>query len=198
MGLEFSPLARRLKTPEAVQKFLRKLPYNRESRGETLRSAKQTLKAGEAHCLEATFVAAALLEGHGFPPTVLSLESKDGLDHVVYLFKGPKGWGSIARSRDEGLHGREPRFRSVKDLAMSYFDPYVDGKGRITGFAVASLDEMGADWRNSPLNVWRIEKYLIDLNHTLLKPSKALDARHDRALRLFQKKGAPTSGKYWW
>src|SRR5204862_44060 len=145
-------LSRSHSSPTSVQRLLRRLPYNREAGGETLRSALTALKLGTAHCLEATFIAAAILGVHGHPPLVLSLESKDGLDHVLFLFKSGRRWGTIGRSRDEGLHGRPPRFRSIRELVWSYFDPYVDKSGRITGYAVASLDDTGGRWRDSPRN----------------------------------------------
>src|SRR5689334_17530283 len=134
--LTIEKLARKYRTPIQVQTFLRSLKYNREEKGETLRSAKKSLQLGTVHCLEACFVAAAILEKNGYPPQVLSFESKDQLDHVIFVFQQNGKWGSIARSRDEGLHGRPPRFRSLRDLAFSYFDPYIDKTGRIKGFQI--------------------------------------------------------------
>src|SRR3989344_5496072 len=107
-------LARRLKRPREVQRFLRTLPYNHEKGGDTLRSAASALAFGSAHCLEAAFIAAAILERNGYPALVASLESQDMLDHVIFLFRENGRWGSVARSRDEGLHGRPPRFRSLR------------------------------------------------------------------------------------
>jgi len=80
-------LSRRYKTPRQVQKYLRSLQYNREEKGETLRSAAVAVKLKTVHCLEATFVAAAILEKNGYPPLVVSFESQDGLDHVIYVFR---------------------------------------------------------------------------------------------------------------
>lgn len=188
-------LARKLRTPQQVQKYLRGLPYNREKKGETLRSAEAGLRKGTLHCFEAAFVAAAILEHHGFPPLVMSLESKDNLDHVIYVFKDRGGWGSIALSRDEGLHGRPPRYRSLRDLAWSYYDPYVDKSGKITGYQVAHLDDTGADWRASPKNVWKAEKYLIKIKHKKLKSSKE---RYKKLLEAYLERGAMPRQKHWW
>lgn len=188
-------LARKLKTPRAVQAYLRKLPYNREERGETLRSAESCLKIGKAHCLEAAFLAAAILERHGYPPRVLSFESTDGLDHVIYVFQEKGLWGAIARSRDEGLHGRPPVYRSLRALAWSYFDPYVDKTGRITAFQIAHLDETGADWRASRRDVWDAEKYLLKLEHIPLPSS---DSRYARLLRAYLRRGPMPKQKFWW
>lgn len=188
-------LAKKLRTPQQVQKYLRGIPYNREKKGETLRSAEAGLRRGTLHCFEAAFVAAAVLEHHGFPPLVMSLESKDNLDHVIYVFKDRGKWGSIALSRDEGLHGRPPRYRSLRDLAWSYYDPYVDKSGKITGYQVASLDDMGADWRASVKNVWKTEKYLIKIKHNKLKSSKD---RYKKLLKEYLERGAMPRQKHWW
>jgi hypothetical protein len=175
-------LARKYRTPRAVQKFLRSLPYNREPRGETLRSAAQASMAGQAHCFEAAFLAAAILERNGYPPLVMSFESADGLDHVIYVFQERGRWGSVARSRDEGLHGRPPIYRSLRDLAWSYFDPYVDKSGRITAYQLAHLDETAVDWRESRTHVWKAEKYLLKLKH---RPLKSSEARYRKLLAAY-------------
>jgi hypothetical protein len=188
-------LSRRLKTPRAVQKYLRGLDYNREERGETLRSAEAALKAGKAHCLEATFIAAAILEKHGYPPTVLSFESKDGLDHVIFVFKENGKWGSVARSRDEGLHGRPPVYRSLRDLAWSYFDPYVDKYGRITAYQIANLDDTGVDWRSGRGHAWKLEKFLLNLPHRKLRSS---NKRYQRLFKRYLKRGPMPNKPGWW
>lgn len=188
-------LSKTLKTPKQVQKYLRGLPYNREEEGDTLFSAERSLRRGKLHCFEAAMVAAAILEHHGYPPLVMSLESKDGLDHVIYVFKEDNRWGAVARSRDEGLHGRPPRYRSLRDLARSYYDPYVDKTGRIKGYQVAHLDDCGADWRASARNIWKAEQYLIDLKHNPLKSSTL---RYKKLLRAYLRRGAMPRQKHWW
>lgn len=188
-------LAKKLKTPKQVQMYLRRLPYNREKGGETLASAETALKRGRLHCFEAAFAAAAILEQHGYPPLVMSLESKDNLDHVIYVFQERGKWGSIALSRDQGLHGRPPRYRSPRDLAWSYYDPYVDKSGKITGYQIAHLDDTGADWRASEKNVWKAEKYLIKLKHKKLKSSPA---RYKKLHKDYLARGAMPMQKHWW
>ena len=168
----FAVISKKLDTPLKVQKFLKQLKYNSEKDGETLKSALSTFRKKNAHCLEAAFLAAAILEEKGFPPLVMSLESKDDLDHVIYVYKKNGKWGSIGRSRDRGLHGRKPVFSSLRDLAMSYYEPYIDKTGCITGFQIANLDESKADWRFSKKNVWKTEKFLIDLKHKRIKFNK--------------------------
>jgi hypothetical protein len=158
----------RLRTPSAVQRFLNGLPYNTEPapEGATLRSFRGVLKAGCVHCLEAALFAAVVLEQHRYPPLVLSFESIDKLDHVIFVYRGSNGWGSIARSRDPGLHGRRPVFATPRALALSYVDPYVDFTGRVTGYAVVDLRVLGNyDWRFADTNVWKVERMLLDYPH---------------------------------
>ena len=175
-------LVARLRTPAAVQAYLNDLPYNQEPHGRaTLRSFRGVVREGCAHCLEAALFAAVALEAHGYPPLVLSFESIDALDHVIFVYRRGGGWGSVARSRDPGLHGRKAVFASPRALALSYFDPYVDFTGRITGYAVVNLaDVMGRyDWRLSDENVWKVERVLLDYRH---RPIASSDRRVD-ALR---------------
>ncbi len=154
------------------------MPYNWEREGGTLRSFRQVLKRKQAHCLEAALVAAVILEQHGLPPLLLSLESWDKLDHVVFVFQKNGLWGSIARSRDLGLHGRRPLFRRLRDLAYSYFDTYVDYSGRITGYGLANLYDLGNyDWRFSQKNIWKVEDHLRVIPHRSIRSS---DVRYKR------------------
>jgi len=166
------------RTPAQVQRYLTRMPYNWERNGGTLRSFRSVLQAGEAHCLEAALVAAVILEQHGYPPLLVSLESWDKLDHVIFVFQRKGLWGSVARSRDLGLHGRRPVFRTLRQLAWSYFDPYVDLSGRITGYGPCNLDDLGNyDWRFSPRNVRKVEDYLCEIPHRAMRSS---DARYER------------------
>lgn len=182
--LELTPAERRLirtlRTPETVQHFLNELPYNTEPPPgrATLRSFRGVVRHHTAHCLEAALSAASILEPHGYPPLVLSFESIDELDHVIYVYRERGTWGSIARSRDPGLHGRRPVFSTARALALSYVDPYVDKTGRVTGYAVVDLNVLGAyDWRLSEKNIWKVERLLLDWPH---RPIRSSDRRIDR------------------
>ena len=177
-------IIRRHRTPEQVQQFLRRLPYNWERHGDTLRSFREVVRLKTAHCLEAALAAAVILEQHGYPPLVVSFESKDGVDHVIYVFRRRGRWGAVARSRDAGLHGRKPVFRRVRDLVWSYFDPYVDFTGRITGYQLVDLRVLGRyDWRLAPTNIWKVENYLLEIPHRRLRSS---DRRYERLLARFR------------
>jgi hypothetical protein len=190
-------LVRRLRTPAAVQRWLNSLPYNSEKGGETLRTFRGVVRSGSAHCLEAAISAAVILEQHGFPPLVLSFESVDLLDHVLFAYRTPTGWGSVARSRDPGLHGRKPVFRNPRALALSYAEGYVDYTGRIQGYAVEDLRALDPyDWRLSNRNVWKVERFLLDTPH---RPIAYPDARHlamQQRYREFREKHGHKPWKY--
>lgn len=185
-------LVERLDTPARVQAFLNGLPYNTEPRppGKTLRSFRGVARLRTAHCLEAALAAAAILEQHGHPPLVLSFESIDKLEHVIFAYRLGGRWGSVARSRDPGLHGRKPVFRTARALAMSYFEPYVDFTGCITAYAVVNLrKELGAyDWRLSEKNVWKAEQMLIDFPHRPLPVDRQRLARWRAWYRAFKER----------
>jgi hypothetical protein len=167
-------LVNALATPLAVQRWLNALPYNRERRGETLRGFRGVVRAGHAHCLEAALSAATILEQHGYPPLVLSFESIDLLDHVIFVYRTTTGWGSVARSRDPGLHGRRPVFATPRALALSYQLPYVDFTGAVKAYAVVDLRVLGGyDWRLSTGNVWKVEQMLLDWPHRRIRYSHA-------------------------
>jgi hypothetical protein len=174
----------RLRTPKAVQAWLNNLPYNAERGGETLRSFRGVVRTGTMHCLEAALSAAVVLEQHRFPPLVLSFESTDLLDHVIFVYRGPHGWGSVARSRDPGLHGRKPLFATPRALALSYFDGYIDYTGRIKAYAVVDLRVLDPyDWRLGECNVWKVERMLLDWPHRRIASS---DRRVDRLRRRYR------------
>ena len=169
-------IIRRCRTPEAVQRFLNALPYNTEPPPgrATLRSFRGVVRHHTAHCLEAAIAAAVILEQHGYPPLVMSLESIDQLDHVIFVYRRRGRWGSVARSRDLGLHGRRPIFRTLRQLALSYFDPFVDLTGRLKGYAAVDLRVLDPyDWRLSAGNVWKVERYLLNIPHRKIASSNA-------------------------
>src|SRR5688572_27394948 len=165
-------LIARLRTPLQVQRYLNALPYNTEPPPgrATLRTFRGVVRHHTAHCLEAALFAATVLEQHGYPPLVISFESIDKLDHVIFVYEskgqGPTSkasWGSVARSRDPGLHGRKPVFATPRALAASYLDTYVDLTGRIEAFALVDLRVLGDyDWRLSEKNWWKVERMLLD------------------------------------
>jgi len=191
-------LIRRLRTPKQVQDWLRTLPYNWEKRGDTLRSFRQVVRRGTAHCLEAALTAAVILEQHGFPPLVVSFESHDGIDHVIFVFTRRGRWGSVARSRDAGLHGRKPVFRTIRDLVWSYYDPYVDWTGRLTGYQLVDLRSIGRyNWRFNPNNMWKVEHFLLDIPHRRLRSSNARYRRLRNTFLEFRERHPTAPAEYY-
>lgn len=180
----FTPAERRviarLSTPSRAQAFINALPYNTEPAPgrATLRTFRGVVRTGTAHCLEAALTVAVALEQHGYPPLVMSLESIDGLDHVIVIYQARGRWGSVARSRDPGLHGRRPVFRSLRALALSYFEPFIDTTGCIRAYGAVDLRVLGRyDWRLSTGNVWKVSDLLYDIPH---RPIRSSAARVDR------------------
>ena len=198
-------LIAKLGSPLAVQRYLNRLPYNNEAGGRaTLRSFRGVLQHGCAHCLEAALFAAVALEQHGYPPLVLSFESIDELDHVIFVYRRNGRWGSVARSRDPGLHGRRAVFATPRALALSYFDPYIDFSGRVTGYAVVDLATMmgNYDWRLAETNIWKVERMLLDYPHRRIESSNrrvdALRARYRAFRKQFGRKPIYYRGRDRW
>lgn len=183
-------LIHRLGTPAAVQRYLNALPYNTEPPPgrALLRSFRGVVGHHTAHCLEAAISAAVILEQHGYPPMVMSLESVDGLDHVVFVYQARGRWGSVARSRDPGLHGRRPVFRSLGALARSYFDPFIDATGCLKAYGAVDLRVLGRyDWRLARGNVWKVERLLFEIPHRPIRSSAGRVRRLRRAYFAFKR-----------
>ncbi len=121
-----------LNTPKKVQDFLDTLPLNWEKDGETYMSVLRTLDIGKAHCLEAALVAALAFWLNGQPPLIMDLKSYNGDDHIVALFKQGTGrnsrWGAISKTNHAVLRFRDPVYKTVRELAMSYFHEYIHTK----------------------------------------------------------------------
>lgn len=192
----FKKLAERYSTPRQVQEFIKTLKYNWEKKGETVQSAHQALRKKKAHCLEGAVLTAAILEEVGYPPLVLSIESRDGLCHAIFVFQTKTGWGSVGKSRLVGLHGRAPKFKNLRDLAMSYFEPFVHRESaKAIGFSLLNLNESGTDWRYSKRNLWKLEEFVVYSKHT---PLGTTDRQQKKYYQRLLKHGHKKTGKHWW
>jgi len=166
-------LLARLATPERIQAFVDALPINHEIGGETILSVRQVLRQRRAHCIEAAFVAACALWIHGRPPLVMHLDC-DPVDwpHVVALFRRGRAWGAISKSNHIGLRYRDPVYRSLRELAMSYFHEYCDRRGRRTlvshsgAFDLRRIDP--ASWVTAEGSCWAAHDRLAALRHVPL------------------------------
>ena len=132
---------RALKTPATIQKFLDDLPYNLSF---TARSPKKVLNDRTASCLEGGIFGAAALRVIGFPPLIFDLEAEQDTDHVVAIFKVRGHWGAVAKSNFTGCRYREPVYRSLRELAMSYFNIYFNLRGERTLRRLLASCESGA------------------------------------------------------
>jgi hypothetical protein len=169
---------RALKTPERIQRFLdEEISYNKEPDGETVRSPRRVLRDKTAHCLEGALFAAAALRANGEPPLLLDLESVRDDDHVLAIFKQHNCWGAIAKSNYAGLRFREPVYRTLRELAMSYFEHYFNLEREKTLRAysrpvnLTRFDRI--DWMNTDDDLWPIVDHLVNIPHTKLLPASA-------------------------
>lgn len=173
---------KRLNTPAKIQDFLNTLPFNFEKRGQTHRSVSETLRSGSAHCLEGAFLAAACLWIQGERPLLLDLKvARPDLDHVVALFKKGDRWGAISKTNHPVLRYREPVYRSVRELAMSYFHEYFlqDGRKTMRSFSKPfDLRPYAPEWLVSPENLAWLAHELDTSPH-----SEIISKKESRSLR---------------
>ena len=164
-----------LRTPVGIQRALEAMPYHIAS---SAWSPRRVLREGTAHCLEGAIFAAAALRVLGFAPLLVDLEAVQDTDHVVSVFRLRGHWGAIAKSNFSGLRYREPVYRSVRELVMSYFESYINLRGERTLRAYSSpvnlgrFDRSHPGWMTSADDLWWIAEHLVGVRHTrLLKPS---------------------------
>ena len=117
---------RSLRTPAGIQRFLDDLPYHL---ADTAWSPRRVLREGTAHCLEGAIFAAAALRANGYPPLIFDLEAERDTDHVLAIYRERGHWGAVAKSNFAGCRYREPVYRSLRELAMSYFNIYFNLRG---------------------------------------------------------------------
>ncbi len=164
---------RALKTPAGVQRFLDELPYNLSY---TARSPKEVLHDRTASCLEGGIFAAAALRIIGFPPLIFDLEAEQDTDHVIAIFKARGHWGAVAKSNFTGCRYREPVYRSMRELAMSYFNVYFNLRGERTlrrySRAVNLVRFDRLHWMTTDKPIWFIAEHLCEIPHiSLLAPA---------------------------
>jgi hypothetical protein len=136
------------------------------------------LRERTAHCLEGAIFAAAALRVLGYPPLLLDFEAVQDSDHVIAVFRRRNHWGEIGKSNFSGMRYREPIYRSVRELAMSYFEGYINRRGERTLRAVSSpvnlarFDRTYPGWMISETDLWWIPEHLVEVPHTrLLTPA---------------------------
>jgi hypothetical protein len=166
---------RALKTPHGIQRFLDELDYHL---ADTAWSPRRVLRERTAHCLEGAIFAAAALRVIGYPPLVIDLEAEHDTDHVLAVYRMGGAWGAIAKSNYSGCRGRQPIYRSLRELALSYFEGYFNLRRQLSlrSFSrpvnLARFDPL--NWMTTDKPVWFIPYYLFKVHHyRLLKPGMA-------------------------
>ncbi len=164
---------RALKTPARIQKFLDALEYQY---ADTAWSPERALREGKGHCFEGAMLAAAALRVNGYPPLLMDLEAVRDDDHVIALYRDRGLWGGIAKSNFAGLRFRAPIYRTLRELAVSYFEHYYNLRGERTLRAysqpvnLARLDRL--HWMTAEEDVWFVAEALITARHYPLFPHK--------------------------
>lgn len=165
-------------TPEKVQGFLDGLAYNYEEEGPTLRSFRRVVRDRVAHCMEGTLTAASILREHGYLPRILCMEASD-IDHMIFPYRGNGNLlGAVAQSRDPNLRGREPRYKTLRELVMSYYPYYFNywtgDRGDLTlrGFTLADLSRFGDAIALSERDLWEVEELLYRTRYFALFPDE--------------------------
>lgn len=163
-------ILRALSTPACIQRFLDEdVGYNKEAGGDTMRSPRRVLRDRVAHCMEGALLAAAALRLQGEPPLLLDMASVRDDDHVLALFRHHGHWGAIGKSNFAGLRFREPVYRTLRELVMSYFEHYYndDAEKTLRGYSrpvhLARFDRI--EWMTSEADLWPIAEHLCQVRH---------------------------------
>src|SRR5215831_9246706 len=157
---------RSLKDPHGIQRFLDDMPYHL---ADTSWSPRRVLREETSHCFEGAMLAAAALRVNGYPPLIVDLEADRDTDHVVTIYRMDGHWGSIAKSNYTGCRYREPVYRSLRELAMSYFDTYFNLRGERSlrrysrPVNLARFDHR--NWMTTEKPIWFIAEHLCDIPH---------------------------------
>lgn len=173
-------LFKKLNTPAKVQDFLNTFPFNFEKparhggNGETLKSPILTLRARRAHCFEGALLGAYLLSVHGYTPYILHLKSVDeDYDHVITPFKEGDFWGALSKTNHAVLHYREPIYKNIRELALSYFHEYFldNGKKTLRQYSeLFNLNNFKGDWVTTEKDLWILDKKLDKIKHFDIVP----------------------------
>jgi hypothetical protein len=175
---ELATFRSRLDRPARIQQFLDAIPYNIEADGETFRSPRRVLGDRTANCIEGAVLAAAALRVQGDSPLIMDLTAVRDEDHVIAVFRRRGLWGAIGTSKFTGLRYREPVYRTLRELAMSYFEQYFNlaGERTLRGYGrpvnLARFDSL--HWMTSGVDLWPIAEHLERIPHiSLLTPGVA-------------------------
>ena len=170
LNMEEARTLRALNTPKKIQDFLDKIPINFEENGDTCYSPRMVLREWKAQCMEGAMLAAAALRINGQKPFLMDLTATDkDFDHVVCVFKKAGFFGAISKTNHAVLRYREPIYRNIRELAVSFFHEYLDddGKKNLRSYSLpVNLSRFDyLNWISSEENLWEIPEYLADAKH---------------------------------
>jgi hypothetical protein len=178
---------RSLKDPHGIQRFLDDQPYHL---ADTAWSPRRVLRENTSHCFEGATFAAAALRVNGYPPLVIDLEAEHDTDHVIAVYKQRGHWGAVAKSNYTGCRYREPVYRTLRELAMSYFEVYFNLRRERTLRTFSNPVNLARfdclNWMTTDQQLWFIAEYLFAIRHfRLLTPrmAKSLHRLDDRSFR---------------
>lgn len=182
---------KKLKTPEKIQRFLdEEVGYNKEPDGETCRGPRRVLRDRLAHCAEGAFFAAAALRVHGHAPLIVDLAAVRDDDHILAVYKQHNHWGAIAKSNYSGLRFREPVYRSIRELVMSYFAHYYNPAGELTLRAFSRPVNLSRfdriNWMTTEEDLWAICEHLCVIPHAQVLPPHLTRKRRKLDRRLYE------------
>src|SRR5579872_3237048 len=176
-----------LRTPHGIQRFLDEMPYHL---ADTAWSPRRVLRERTSHCFEGAIFAAAALRANGHPPLIFDLEAEQDTDHVVAIYRERGHWGALAKSNYSGCRYREPVYRTLRELAMSYFDGYFNLRGdrslRTYSRPVNLKRFDRYEWMTTEEPIWFIANYLFDIKHYKLLRPGMIKRLHRIDERLFQ------------
>ncbi len=160
---------RALRTPVGIQRFLDSIPYHK---ADTAWAPRRVLEEKTAHCLEGAIFAAAALRVQGRKPWILDLEAENDTDHVIAVFQERGAWGAIGASNYSGCRFRAPVYRTLRELALSYFDDYFNRRGERTLRTFSKPVDLSRfdrrNWMTTEEPVWFIAEHLLEIPHTRL------------------------------
>lgn len=167
----------RLNTPHKIQDFLDTLPINYEKKGDTCFSPRRVLKEQKAHCLEGAMLAATALWLHGKKPLLMDLRTTPNDDpHTVVLYKTNGYWGAISKTNHAVLRFRDPIYRTLRELALSYFHEYflsTTGTKTLREYSIPlDLSTLGDYWVTASHELFEMSDTLDSLRHFPLIPKK--------------------------
>ena len=169
---------KQLNSPIKIQNFLNTFPINHEKNGETYMSPLKTLRAKKMHCFEGAILAALALWINGKKPLLLDLKTKRDYDHVVALYKINGHWGCISKTNHGVLRWRDPIYKTVRELAVSYFHEYFDNdtlKKTLRSYSEPfNLSRFGTDWITSEKDLHWLVQALDKSKHHFIFPLKNL------------------------